>query len=143
MFLGEFEQKCDSKNRFRIPNKFKKDVNGDIVLLKGNDGCVFILSKNTFEKFVEKASDLPMFDTNAQKPLRLIFSSASELEEDKQGRFLLPINLKKYASIDKDIVFVGAGNRIELWAKEKWAQYCEKENVHLDELLQGLGDYGI
>lgn len=143
MFLGEFEQKCDSKNRFRIPNKFKKGVNGEIVLLKGNDGCIFVLSKNAFESLVAKAGDLPMFDTKAQKPLRLIFSSASELEEDNQGRFLLPNNLKKYACIDKDLVFVGAGNRIELWAKEKWEKYCETENCHIDELLQGLGNYGI
>ncbi len=143
MFLGEFEQKCDNKNRFRIPNKFKKDVNGEIVLLKGNDGCIFILPKNAFEELVSKANELPMFDSKVQKPLRLIFSSASELDEDNQGRFLLPNNLKKYASIDKDIVFVGAGNRIELWAKEKWDSYCESENTHIQELLQGLGDYGI
>jgi MraZ protein len=143
VFLGEFEQKCDNKNRFRIPNKFKKDVNGEIVLLKGNDGCIFILSKNAFEELVSKANELPMFDSKVQKPLRLIFSSASELDEDNQGRFLLPNNLKKYASIDKDIVFVGAGNRIELWAKEKWDSYCKSENTHIQELLQGLGDYGI
>lgn len=143
MFLGEFEQKCDSKNRFRIPNKFKKEVNGQIILTKGNDGCVFVMTAKVFENLISKASELPMFDTNAQKPLRLLFSSASEVEEDKQGRFLLPNNLKKFAGINKDIVFVGAGNRIELWAREKWNAYKEQENNNLDGLLQGLGDYGI
>jgi MraZ protein len=141
LFLGNFEHNIDSKNRLRLPPKFKKDFSGEIVLTKGNDGCVFIVPKEQFDNVFKRASELPMFSSTAQKPLRMLFSSASILEEDNQGRFLLPTAMKEYAKIDKNVVFVGAGNRVELWAKEKWEIYSSNQNF--DELLKELGDYGI
>ncbi len=143
VFLGEFEYKCDSKNRFRLPVKFKKNIDGSIVLTKGSSGCIYVMQESVFQEFVNKASQLPMFDLDAQKPLRLLFSSASLLEEDGQGRYLLPSNLKNYAGINSEIVFIGTGNKIELWAKEKWQEYLKKEQGNFDELLQGLSKYGI
>ena len=67
---------------------------------------------------------LPLFDEEAQKPVRKFLSSAFEAEEDGQGRILLPKELISYAGITKNIVFVGVGNRIEIWAEEIW----DKEN---------------
>lgn len=141
LFLGEFEHSIDNKNRLRLPPKFKKEFSGEVVLTKGNDGCIFIVPKEQFDNVFKKACELPMFDSRAQKPLRLLFSSASLLEEDNQGRFLLPNLLKIYSKIDKDVIFVGVGTRIELWAKEKWDDYSKCQNF--DELLKELGDYGI
>lgn len=143
MFLGEFEYSCDEKNRVRIPNKFRIYLKGEFILTKGNDGCIFALPKDYFSSILQKTNELPMFSSIAQKPLRLLFSSACEVEEDKQGRLLIPSNLKSFANIKKDVVFVGAGSRIELWSKENWIKYKNKINENLDELLQGLGDYGI
>lgn len=113
------------------------------MLTKGSSGCIYVMQESVFQEFVDKASHLPMFDLDAQKPLRLLFSSASLLEEDGQGRYLLPSNLKNYAGINSEIVFIGTGNKIELWAKEKWQEYLEKEQDNFDELLQGLSKYGI
>lgn len=143
MFLGEYEYSCDEKNRIRIPNKFRRDLNGEFILTKGNDGCIFILPKNYFDSILEKTSNLPMFDSTAQRPLRLLFSSACEVKEDKQGRFLLPSLLKTFAGINKDVVLVGAGSRVELWARDKWLDYINDTGKDLDDLLQGLGKYGI
>jgi len=141
MFLGNFEHSIDNKNRLRLPPKFKKEFSGEVVLTKGNDGCIFIVPKEQFEGVFKKASEMPMFDSKVQKPLRMLFSSASVLEEDNQGRFLLPVSLKNYAKIDKDVIFVGVGMRIELWAKESWEAYSSSQNF--DELLKKLGEYGI
>jgi len=141
LFLGNFEHSIDNKNRLRLPPKFKKEFSGEVVLTKGNDGCVFIVPKEQFDNVFKKACELPMFDSTAQKPLRLLFSSASVLEEDNQGRFLLPNSLKSHANIDKNVVFVGVGTRIELWAKENWEDYSSSQNF--DEILKKLGDYGI
>lgn len=143
MFLGEYKYSCDDKNRLRLPPKFKKCLAEGVVLTKGNDGCIFVVPKNEFESIFEKVNNLPMFDSRAQKPLRMLFSSAVEVEEDNQGRFLLPLNLKEYAKINKDIVFIGVGNRIELWASEVWQEYNDNANSNFDQILSNLGDYGI
>lgn len=143
MFLGEYTHSCDSKNRLRLPSKLKKEFGGGIVLTKGSDGCVFIVPKDKLDKVFEKASELPMFDASVQKPLRLLFSSACELEEDAQGRFLLPQSLKDFAGIEKDVVFVGAGTRVELWAKERWEEYSLKNLQDFESLSQELGRYGV
>ena len=143
MFLGEFKHAVDNKNRLRIPPKFKKDLEGGLVLTKGNDGCLFIVTKKQFENVLEKVNNLPMFNSAVQKPIRMLFSSALEIEEDNQGRFLLSASLKNFAGIDKDVVFVGVGNRIELWAQEKWETYCQDAENNFDKIMSGLGDYGI
>ena len=94
MFLGEYKHYLDNKNRFRIPPKFCKELEHcGMVLTKGNDGCLFLLPREQFSKILEKASSLPMFDSKAQLPLRILFSSACELEEDNQGRVLLTASL--------------------------------------------------
>lgn len=143
MFLGEYKHACDDKNRLRLPPKFKKELTGSLVLTKGNDGCLFIVPKNQFEVILEKINNLPMFDSKAQLPIRMLFSSAVELQEDNQGRFLLPLNLKDFAKINKDVIFIGVGNRIELWSQENWNSYCEKANSNFDQILSNLGEYGI
>lgn len=143
MFLGEYKHTCDDKNRLRLPPKFKKELTGSLVLTKGNDGCLFIVPKNQFEVILEKINNLPMFDSKAQLPIRMLFSSAVELQEDNQGRFLLPLNLKDFAKINKDVIFIGVGNRIELWSQENWNSYCEKANSNFDQILSNLGEYGI
>ena len=143
MFLGEYEHSCDSKNRLRIPSKFKKEFCEGAVLTKGNDGCLFLVDKNRFSKILESVSNLPMFDSKLQMPLRMLFSSAVEIEEDNQGRFLLPASLKNFANMQKDVVFVGVGNRVELWSKESWLDYSSKANASFDQILSSLGEYGI
>ncbi len=143
MFLGEYKHSCDNKNRLRIPPKFKKDLDCGLVLIKGNDSCLFIVTKNQFNSMLEKVNSLPMFNSKLQMPLRLLFSSAIEIEEDNQGRFLLPTNLKTYAKINKEVIFIGVGNRIELWASERWQEYCENTKNNFEEILSSLGEYGI
>jgi len=140
VFLGSYEHTVDSKNRLRLPKKFKRDFLGEVVLTKGNDACLFVLPKENFDDVFKKAENMPLFDSKAQKPLRLLFSSASVLEEDNQGRFLLPQSLKVYAGIEKEVVFVGVGSRIELWSKESWEKYSNGANF--DETLKALGEYG-
>ena len=126
MFLGCFEHSIDSKNRLRLPSKFKKDFASQLILTKGNGGCVLILPKENFDTVFKKATELPMFDESAQRPLRLL---------------LLPNSLKTHAKIVKNVVFVGVGQRLELWAKESWEKYSN--TINFDEILKELGRHGV
>jgi len=125
MLFGTYFHQTDVKGRVRIPPKFK-DALGQVMVTKGSDGCLFLFSSHEFKtQLGQKLSTTDLFDQTGNNQLRQVFSTAFELEEDAQGRVLLPKALRELAKIEKDIVFIGVGNRAELWAKEKWEAYNE------------------
>ena len=124
MLIGSYRHSLDAKKRMRIPAKFKNELGTDCIITKGNNKNLFVFSQEQFSSLYEKMVNLPLFDEEAQKPVRKFLSSAFEAEEDAQGRVLLSKELIKFAEITKNVVFVGVGNRVEIWAEEVW----EKEN---------------
>ena len=68
-------------------------------------------------------------------------SSAFETEEDGQGRILIPVELREFAKIDKKIVFIGVGNRVEIWAEEVWNDYSTGANF--DDAVAELARLGV
>ena len=124
MLIGSYRHSVDAKKRMRMPSKFKSELGTDCIITKGNSNNLFVFSKEQFNSLYEKMVSLPLFDEEAQKPVRKFLSSAFEAEEDNQGRVLLPKELINFAHITKNIVFVGVGNRVEIWAEEIW----DKEN---------------
>ena len=69
---------------------------------------------------------------------RFLFAGATQVQPDKQGRILIPQNLRDYASLQKDLVIVGASNRAEIWAQEQWEQMCEQ--VTADMIAQTMDE---
>ena len=129
MFFGEYNYQIDEKNRVRIPSKLRAELDNNYIITKGTNHSLFIFSKEFFTtQFVNKLNNIPTFDIEAQKPIRALLSSSFEVEEDKQGRFVIPANLREFANINKDVVFVGVGQRLELWSKENWDRYNDSDN---------------
>ena len=151
MFYGEFYQQTDEKGRVRIPAKLKPAFGEHITITKGTDGCLFLFGEREWStQFAEKLTAIPASDESVRRSVRVFFSSASELENDNQGRSLLPRNLREYANIKKDIVFIGVGNRAELWAKETYDAYMSgklvkatAESTDFDKLFAELKKYGV
>lgn len=142
MLIGSYNHQLDAKNRFRIPTKFKTNLGSDLVVTKGTQHCLFLFSSEELNTdVVEKSKNISMFDETAQKSLRLLLSSAYELETDNQGRSLLPQSLKEFAKIKKDIIIIGVGSRVEIWAKEVWDDY--NSGLEFDTELSNLKDYGV
>ena len=82
---------------------------------------------------------------NARAFVRFFIAGARTLECDKQGRFLVPSNLRDYADIGlkQDVILTGADTRIEVWAKEKWARYAGEVDPNITEISTQLAGYGI
>ena len=108
---------------------------------KGLDGCLFVFSQNEWLNFEAKLKALPLTDKNARNFVRFFLSGATECEIDKQGRFLIPSNLRVAAKLEKDAVIVGVGTRLEIWDKEIW-QKCD-ENISADEIAENMTMLGI
>lgn len=146
MIIGEYEHSLDAKSRLIMPAKLREDIGEKFIITKGLDGCLFGFSKQEWENFEEKLKTLPLTNKNARDFVRFFLSGAIVEELDKQGRFLIPSNLKEYANLDKEIVITGVGTRIEIWDKDKWKQYNSEENLSADQIaenMEKLGALGI
>lgn len=141
MFIGTYRHQFDEKSRLRMPSKFKEALGEGFIIAKGTNGCLFAFSKEEFEKLYNKLSEVSMFDLEAQKPVRALLASAFETEEDKQGRILLPQELRSYANMQKNIVTIGVGNRVEIWAEEAFNAYNTEESY--DQAASALSKYGV
>lgn len=140
MFMGEFNHSIDSKGRIIIPSKFREGLGEEFVITLGLDGCLFAYSNEEWMKFVAKLQTLPG-TKEARQLQRYFMACASACEADKQGRILIPQKLRESVGLDKEIVFVGVLNKIEIWSKERWDQNNYYEDV--DSIAEHMSEYGI
>ncbi|MDD3267821.1 MAG: division/cell wall cluster transcriptional repressor MraZ [Syntrophomonadaceae bacterium] len=143
MFLGEYQHSLDTKARITIPARFREQLGEKFVATKGLDNCIFLYPMNEWQAIEEKLRSLPVTRADVRSFVRFFFSGAAELEFDKQGRTVLSVNLRDYAGIDRDVVVIGVGNRIEIWSVDKWAEYTDKAGSSFEEIAESLVDLGI
>ncbi len=141
MLIGEYEHSLDAKGRLIMPSKLRIDIGESFIITKGLDGCLFVFSQNEWNNFETKLKTLPLSDKNARNFVRFFLSGATECEIDKQGRFLIPANLREVAKLDKDVMIVGVGTRLEIWNKDIW-QKCG-ENISADDIAENMTMLGI
>lgn len=141
MLIGEYEHSLDAKGRLIMPSKLRQDMGETFIVTKGLDGCLFAFSQNEWLNFETKLKALPLSDKNARNFVRFFLSGATECEIDKQGRFLIPNNLRVAANLEKEVVVIGVGTRLEIWNKNIWQQ-CD-ENISADEIAQNMANLGI
>ncbi|NIN05833.1 MAG: division/cell wall cluster transcriptional repressor MraZ [Armatimonadetes bacterium] len=141
MFRGGFVHSLDDKGRLIIPRKFRLLLGEKFVITKGLDKCLWIFTEEEFRKLDDRLKAQPMLDPNALRLQRFFSAETVDGTADAQGRVALPVNLREYASINKEITIVGAGNRIEVWSKTRWE---EMTNALTDELIsQSAREVGI
>lgn len=137
-FIGIYRYKVDIKNRLFIPAKMRKGVM-DFILTNGLDGCLFIYPKNNWKVLVDKFENMPLDDKYQERAFKRAFlSNAIETKVDGQGRIIIPQGLYIQAKIDKEIVILGVGNRLEIWAKERWSKYYPYAKTIFDRLKSKL-----
>ena len=141
MLMGEYNHTLDAKGRIIIPAKLRDQLGDSFVVSKGLDGCLFVFPPAEWEKLANQLQALPLTNTDARKFSRYFLAGASEVEVDKQGRALLPANLREEAGLEKDVVLCGVGSRVEIWAKEVWSDVSHYEKV--EELAENLAGLGI
>lgn len=142
MFIGEYQHSLDDKGRVIVPSKYREKLGLSFVLTKGLDGCLFLYTRQEWDTFEQKLKELPLTNTNARKFVRFFLSGAVECSTDKQGRILIPNHLRVYSGIEKDIVFIGMGNRIEVWSSENWNTYND-EVFDANLLAEQMEELGI
>ena len=143
MLMGEYKHKMDKKGRVIIPAKFRNELGENFVATRGLDNCLFVYPMDEWNTLKEKLTSLPITSKEARSFVRFFFSGATECKLDKQGRISLPVNLRNYANLNKQIVIIGLGSRIELWAEEKWDNYLDSAEESSEEIAATMEELGI
>ena len=140
MFMGEYHHSIDAKGRLIVPSKFREQLKDEFVITKGFDGCLYGYTMEEWSNTEEKFKTVTLTSKDARKFLRFFFSGASTCEVDKQGRILIPPNLREYAGLDKEIVSAGVYSRIEIWSKDRWEENSYED---MDDVAEHMAELGI
>lgn len=143
MFLGEYQHSLDPKGRIIVPAKFREELGSKFVATKGLDNCIFLYPLGEWQVLEEKLRSLPFTRADVRSFARFFFSGASELEMDKQGRIVLPPNLRDYAGINRDLMVIGVGARVEIWSNQSWEQYNQSAESSFEMIAENLVGFGI
>ncbi|WP_130807247.1 division/cell wall cluster transcriptional repressor MraZ [Senegalia massiliensis] len=143
MFIGEYNHSIDKKSRLIIPVKFRSSLGNNFILTKGLDNCLFIYPEDEWKVLENKLKNLPLTRKDARAFVRFFFSGATECELDKQGRILIPSNLKKHAKLDKEATIIGVSNRVEIWSNDEWIKYNEDDDLSYENIAEKMSELGI
>ncbi len=120
VFSGTYKHSVDSKNRLFIPVKFREILGDGFMVTKNIEGCLDVITAEARDAIAQKLSTLPK--TQTAKIKRFLFSGAGDCIPDSQGRIVLPKQLAEYASLEKDVLIIGAGDHIEIWNEELYEE---------------------
>ena len=143
MFMGTTYNSIDEKNRMIVPSKLRAGLGTRCILTKGLDACLYIYTAQDWEAQMEKIAKLPESDPKVRAFIRHFCANACECEFDKQGRIVIPAELKTYAKIEKELVTMGAMSKIEVWAKDVWEAPDNDSKMEAEDFANALTEYNF
>ena len=148
MLIGSYEHTFDAKGRVFIPAKWRDSIGDMLVVTLGlldsrQTRCIYGMSAPEWDAFSDKLSKLPITDLGGQAVRRSLYASAAACEVDKQGRILIPAQLREMANLVKDVTLIGVGDRVEIWNPEAFGSYTAMTDAHYEASLEHLAQMGI
>ncbi|MCQ9205571.1 MAG: division/cell wall cluster transcriptional repressor MraZ [Omnitrophica bacterium] len=144
MWYGEYQHTLDDKERFILPAKFREKLKTldkkTLFVTYGFEGCLAFYPEATWREIETKVSSIPFTKKEGRNFSRLFYGGACEVEIDSQGRITLSERYKKFAQIKREIVIIGIGNRIEIWDKTRWDEFCRENKERFEEIAEDLFD---
>lgn len=148
MFRGITQLSLDVKGRIAIPAKYRGELvaqcSGRLVVTADPSRCLLIYPQPAWEPIERKLSALPSFNSKTRKLQRLLIGSASDTEMDNAGRILIPPPLRSFASLSREVVLVGQGEKFELWDEQQWNLEIEDAlSFNEDDMPQELEGFSL
>lgn len=146
-FVGQFEHSLDVKGRLVLPAAFRSSFESAGFLIKASERCLALLTPGRFRDIAAEMAQRSAAGGSRQRGAKRSFGAgAARVMPDKQGRFAVPEELRRFARLERDCVLIGAIDEIQIWDAERWA----KVNAEGDQALEtpepteppGSGDAG-
>ncbi|AGC69150.1 protein MraZ [Thermoclostridium stercorarium subsp. stercorarium DSM 8532] len=136
VLIGKYTNTLDPKGRVIIPAAFRYDLKEKFIITKGIEKCLYIYPEEEWISLVDRLKKaMPSSKEANRKALRFFSSNAAECELDKQGRILIPQHLREYASLSKELLFIGSLNKVEVWNPEFYEDAdAEEVGAMLEEM---------
>ena len=135
-FMGTYTPRLDDKGRLILPAKFRERLAEGLVVTLGQEKCLDVFPVDVFMEEANRARSKGMTSRSGRDQSRTLFSGAEETQLDTQGRMAIPAPLRAYAALTRDVVVIGAMDRVEIWEPSRWRDYntAAQENfADLDE----------
>lgn len=143
MFIGEYKHTIDAKGRIAVPTKLRKLLGKGAVVTKGLDDCLFLYTKEEWQKLATKLASLPISQANSRAFARLMLAGAMDVNIDSQGRIHVPDYLLQYANVHNKVIIAGLYNRLEMWDEEAWEKYKKGTESKSNDIAEALGELGV
>jgi MraZ protein len=138
MFVGSYNPKLDEKNRLFLPAKFRDQLAEGLVVTKGQDFCLNVFSIASFTEMAAQVQQAPLTVRQAREYGRFLAMRAAEDTPDKQGRITIPAPLKEYAGLDREVVVIGALNRVEIWDPARIAAWESEHSQTFADMSEDI-----
>lgn len=137
--IGRYVTKISAKGRVAVPVKLREGLGERAIISQGYKKALLLVARAQWEKLTESLRSQPLTASPIVRDIeRFLFGSAYEIEFDEQGRIVIPQQLREFAGLNGEAVFIGLGNRIEIWSKSNWEHYESSLVENIEEISAKL-----
>jgi MraZ protein len=136
---GKYRHTVDPKGRLFVPSKLREELGEAFYVTIAPDHCLTVYTETGWQNILTRYNELPI---SQSKKIRFLFANAAKCEPDKQGRFLIPSELRQYAGINQDVTFIGQGGHAEIWDSEAYNS-LESEQLTPENLTAAMEELGF
>lgn len=140
MLIGQYCSRVSPKGRVAFPKKFRDQMGDRLVVTRGYEGCLIVVSESEWKMLLEGTENKPFVFEATRDTLRFLLGNAAEVELDAQGRFVLPSHLREYSEVAEEAVFLGLQKYVEIWDKRRWADHQNYLSKNIKQISERLGD---
>ena len=141
MLMGEFHHTLDGKGRLILPSRFRELLGNGFVITRGLEKCLFVYTNEQWATVQERLQNLAFTNATNRAFIRFFLSGAIDCQLDRQGRVLLPQNLRDYAKLDRDAAIIGVLDRLEIWDRTSWEEYRDHTDDDFENLAEQLDGF--
>jgi MraZ protein len=141
VFLGRHGHNLDEKGRLALPARYREELRDGVVITRGFDDCLLVYPMAAWAPLAERVSALSIGDPDVRLLRRMLFANATDVMLDRQGRILVPSELRAHAGLEREAVVVGMHSFIEIWSPNGWAaqdELVERDGASIAEKLAAL-----
>ncbi len=138
MVVGQYQSKIAENGRVALPKKYRDELGNRFVITQGYEKSLLIVPYKNWETVIKQTTNKPFLIGEARANLRFLLGGASLVDLDEQGRFVIPYYLRQYAEIKEEVIFLGLGQYIELWALSHWQEYQKGLTQNIEKIVQKL-----
>jgi len=120
---GAWTPKLDDKSRLTLPAKYRAELTDEVTVVCEQERCLAIYAKAVLDAMMEPVNAAPSTLRDVREYQRWTQYRAEDATPDKQGRVTITPSQRTWAGLDRDVVVIGAGNRLEVWNPEQWEAY--------------------